>query len=167
VPYLHADPDAVAVWHEKLKDIPRPHIGLAWSSPLNQNAPARALSFDALRPLVDNFKPHLISLQLGDEAIQAAQAGIACPAIGDFADNAALIKVLDLVITLDSAPAHLAAALGTPTWILLPFHAEWRWLTARDDTPWYPSVRLFRQTRPMAWDDVVARVCEQIKTIMD
>jgi ADP-heptose:LPS heptosyltransferase len=76
----------------------------------------------------------------------------------DFEDTAALIANLDLVITVDTAVAHLAGGLGRPVWILLPYAADWRWLTGRDDSPWYPSAKLFRQRRAGDWGDVLLRV---------
>jgi ADP-heptose:LPS heptosyltransferase len=76
----------------------------------------------------------------------------------DFEDTAALIANLDLVITVDTAVAHLAGGLGRPVWILLPYAADWRWMTGRDDSPWYPSARLFRQRRAGDWGDVLDRV---------
>ena len=78
--------------------------------------------------------------------------------IKDFADTAALISNLDLVISIDTAVAHLAGAMGKPVWILLPFIADWRWLLDRDDSPWYPTARLFRQDDTRTWDSVIARV---------
>jgi ADP-heptose:LPS heptosyltransferase len=82
--------------------------------------------------------------------------------LGDFADTAALILEMDLVITIDTAVAHLAGALAVPVWIMLPFNPDWRWLIGREDTPWYPTARLFRQTRRGAWDSVVQRVAEAL-----
>lgn len=76
----------------------------------------------------------------------------------DFADTAALISALDLVIAVDTSVAHLAGALGKPTWLMLPFAPDFRWLLKREDSPWYPSLRLFRQQRPGDWDGVIARV---------
>ena len=78
--------------------------------------------------------------------------------LGDFADTAALIEALDRVISVDTSVAHLAGALGKPVWILLPFCPDWRWLTGRDDSPWYPSARLFRQGAPGDWQGVIGRV---------
>lgn len=78
--------------------------------------------------------------------------------LGDFADTAALIANLDLVITVDTSVAHLAGALGKPTWVLLPTNPDWRWLTDRPDSPWYPTMRLFRQQSPGDWETVLRRV---------
>ncbi len=77
----------------------------------------------------------------------------------DFGETAALIENLDLVVTVDTAIGHLAGAMGKPVWILIPKAADWRWLLDRDDSPWYPSVRLFRQQRPGAWDEPLGRLC--------
>jgi ADP-heptose:LPS heptosyltransferase len=81
----------------------------------------------------------------------------------DFTDTAAIISLLDLVITVDTAVAHLAGALGTPVWILLQFSADWRWLLDRHDSPWYPSARLFRQPTVGDWQSVVGRVREALR----
>jgi hypothetical protein len=82
--------------------------------------------------------------------------------LNDFADTAALVAGLDLVIGVDSATIHLAGALGKPVWTLLPFSPDWRWLLDRKDSPWYPSMRLFRQKSRGDWDDVIARVAEAL-----
>jgi ADP-heptose:LPS heptosyltransferase len=81
----------------------------------------------------------------------------------DFADTAALVEQLDLVITVDTAAAHLAGALGKPVWIMLPFAGGWRWLTDRTDSPWYPTARLFRQPKPGDWNSVITSVCEALR----
>jgi ADP-heptose:LPS heptosyltransferase len=83
--------------------------------------------------------------------------------LGDFADTAALISALDLVIAVDTSVAHLAAALGKPVWLMVPFAPDFRWLLGRDDSPWYPGMRLFRQTRPGDWDGVVARIGQALQ----
>ena len=83
----------------------------------------------------------------------------------DFADTAAVLKQLDLVVSVDTSVVHLAGALGVPAWALIPFSPDWRWLYGRHDTPWYPSVRLFRQTSPRAWPEVVAMVREALAAL--
>ena len=104
------------------------------------------------------------SLQVGEKAHDlagvAAGAGIVdlSPHLADFADTAAVIGRLDLVITVDTAVAHLAGALARPVWVLLSYAADWRWLRDRDDSPWYPTMRLFRQPRPGDWEPVIAEV---------
>ena len=86
--------------------------------------------------------------------------------MGDFHDSAAIMSNLDLVITSDSAPAHLAGALGVPVWVALPYSAEWRWLAERDDNPWYPTMRLFRQTRVNQWHDVFAHIAAELTPLI-
>ena len=106
------------------------------------------------------------SLQKGEQAGQARNPPTGLELIDwtedlhDFADTAALIANLDLVISVDTAVAHLAGAMGRPVWLLLPFIPDWRWLLDREDSPWYPTMRLFRQKAAGQWDDVIARVTE-------
>jgi ADP-heptose:LPS heptosyltransferase len=89
------------------------------------------------------------------------------PSMANFADAAALVSKLDLVIAVDTGIAHLAAALGRPVWLLLPFVPDWRWLLDRDDTPWYPTMRLFRQPARGDWEDVVARVAVELRGVVE
>ena len=108
------------------------------------------------------------SLHLGDAANDPARAGIESeladlsPLMDDFASTAALIEQLDLVITIDTAVAHLAGALGKPTWLLLSAAPDWRWMLGRDDSPWYPSMRLFRQAKLGDWSEPLARLREEL-----
>ena len=108
------------------------------------------------------------ALQLGEASQDPARAGFEnsiadlSPLMDDFASTAALIQQLDLVITIDTSVAHLAGALGKPTWLLLSAAADWRWLIGRDDSPWYPSVRLFRQTKLGDWSDPLIRLREEL-----
>src|SRR5204863_2090203 len=81
----------------------------------------------------------------------------------DFSDTAVLVELMDLVITVDTAVAHLAGAMGKPVWVLLPHNPDWRWLLDRDDSPWYPSVRLFRQSRPGDWEGVFGRLAAALR----
>ena len=83
--------------------------------------------------------------------------------VNDFADTAAVIDQLDLIITVDTALAHLAGAMGKPVWVLLPFVPDWRWMMERTDSPWYPTARLFRQTGPGEWDKVIERVAAELR----
>lgn len=105
---------------------------------------------------------HLVQTDIrdGDDAVVSAAPGVVDLRrdLGDFADTAAVIEQLDLVITVDTAVAHLAGALGRPVWILLPYGADWRWLQDRRDSPWYPTARLFRQTTMGDWAPVLAAV---------
>ncbi|HEU0118350.1 MAG TPA: tetratricopeptide repeat protein [Alphaproteobacteria bacterium] len=169
VPYLKADAARVKEWQERLKDIPHPRIGIVWSgNPRNQNNHNRSVPFTALQPLIDLAKPHLVFMQWGDE-VSAKNAGIfdAALFIKNFADSAAAMEALDLVITVCSAPAHLAGAMGKPEWIMLAYNPDWRWLIGREDSIWYPSARLFRAPQPKAWGDVVNKICSDIKKLLD
>jgi Flp pilus assembly protein TadD len=171
VPYLHAQPELVAHWRALLPQQGL-RVGLAWrGNPNFENDADRSLpSLMTLAPLVvaaDKAAAgvHFVSLQKGSGEAEALAppAGMSLLALGpqldDFADTAAVIANLDLVISIDSAVAHLAGAMGKPCWLLLPdYRCDWRWMTERDDTPWYPSMRLFRQPRGGGWASVIAEV---------
>ncbi len=88
------------------------------------------------------------------------------PDIGNFLDSAALVAALDLVIAVDSAVAHLAGALGVPVWLLLPYNTDWRWMRNRDDSPWYPGMRLFRQKSPGTWSEIVEAVTRDLSVLV-
>lgn len=171
VPYLQADEDAVAAWRERLRDGRRLHIGLAWSG-------SRTLRNDANRSIA---LARLASFTAPDRTLVALQTDIresddaSVKSLGirtfegelrDFRDTAALIGALDLVISVDTAAAHLAGALAKPAWILLPFSPDWRWLLQREESsPWYPTARLFRQPRIGDWDPVIDRVAETLRAL--
>jgi tetratricopeptide (TPR) repeat protein len=164
VPYLGADPADVARWQRRLAALGRPAVGITWAgNPTYANDRKRSISFDRLAPLFETPGVAFVSLQKG---AQAAELG-ALPAgrvqdwteeLADFADTAALISALDLTISVDTAVAHLAGALGRPIWLLNRFDTDWRWLLDRDDSPWYPTLRQFRQPKPGNWESVVAAV---------
>lgn len=137
-------------------------VGLIWAGKLTPRD--RSCPFGKILELTGNPRCAFFSLQLGDRMADLAQQG--CPALiadlapmlRDFADTAAVMNQLDLIISIDSAAAHLAGALGRPTWALLLHASDWRWLMNRSDSPWYPSMRLFRQKRSNDWDAVFAEV---------
>lgn len=171
LPYLHADPDKTARWAERLHLdalAGQRRIGLVWKgNPHFENDADRSLpSLATLAPIAHLDGIRLICLQKGSGEAEAEQspAGLSClnlgPQLGDFADTAAVISQLDLLISVDTAVAHLAGALGKPCWLLLPaYKTDWRWLTGRDDSPWYPgTLRLFRQNQPGDWGPVVREV---------
>ena len=146
------------------------HVGLVWAGkPSHRNDRNRSLTLADLAPLLEVSGAHFYSLQFGDPAENVEVLGYSAliadlrPAIKDFADSAALAGSLDLVITADTAPAHLAGALCRPVWTLLPFAPDWRWQTKRNDSPWYPTMTLFRQTAPRQWEDVVARMADALR----
>jgi tetratricopeptide (TPR) repeat protein len=163
-PYLRADPAAASVWSKKIGRKRRPWIGLAWSGrPTHVNDHNRSMSLRSLLPLLETDAT-FISLQkdirADDVAILKDQKGLIdlTDALEDFSDTAALISKLDLVISVDTSIAHLAGALAKSVWVLMPFLPDWRWQLNRDDSPWYPTARLFRQDQTRTWDAVVARV---------
>lgn len=172
IPYLLAPPQRIAFWRPRLP-VAGPKVGLVWKgNPRFENDADRSLPFlETLAPLGGVPGIHFVSLQKGAGEDEAAHPppGMRLinlgPELKDFADTAAVVSQLDLVISVDTAVAHLAGALGIPCWILLPdYQTDWRWLKDRDDSPWYPGVaRLFRQTRMGEWDEVVVRLCETLK----
>ncbi|SMC24353.1 Tfp pilus assembly protein PilF [Andreprevotia lacus DSM 23236] len=168
VPYLQAEPARVAAWATRLPAA-RLRVGLAWlGNPRFENDADRSLSaLDILAPLAAVPGIQFISLQKGRGEDVSAPIGMALQSyageLGDFADTAALIANLDLVISVDTAVGHLAGALGKPCWLMLPdYRADWRWLTGRDDTPWYPHTRLFRQPPGGGWGPVVTQLAEAL-----
>jgi tetratricopeptide (TPR) repeat protein len=163
VPYLSPPPDAVAQWRARLAG-PGLKIGIAWAgSPLHRSDAQRSIDIEKLAPLFQINGPRWYSLQVGERAGDLARllTGVVtdlAPHLTDFAETAAAIANLDLVITVDTAVAHLAGALNRPAWVMLRARPDWRWLTEREDTPWYPSLRLFRQRARGDWNEVTARV---------
>jgi tetratricopeptide (TPR) repeat protein len=162
--YLQADWARQAAWAAA-----RPaglRVGLVWAgNPAHSNDRRRSAPAAALAPLLDAAPGAFVSLQVGPAAGDAAALGLAdnAAALTDFAETAALVAGLDLVITVDTAVAHLAGALGVPTWVMLPHAPDWRWLLHRADSPWYQSMRLFRQDRPGDWDGVIAQVASALQ----
>ena len=168
IPYLKALEEGREPWRARLAKISKPRIGIVWAgNPDNRNEQQRSLAFADLAPLVQN-KAHLISLQKGAQKTGADLAGIfdAEPWLDDFAASAGLLCECDLLISADTAALHLAGALGIPAWGLIPFDPDWRWLLAREDSPWYPTLRLFRQKAPRDWASVVARVAEDVRKFL-
>ncbi len=166
VPYLRAEPQLIAAWRERLG-----HngfkIGIAWQgNPASQAELGRSCPLEALRPLASLPGVRLISLQkhhgLDQLASLAAELRIETPQLDAgadaFVDTAAVMACVDLIVTSDTSVAHLAGALGRPVWVALQHVPDWRWQLAREDCPWYPSMRLFRQTRRSDWDGVFARI---------
>lgn len=161
--YVRPSADGVKAWAERLGPKRRPRIGIVWSgSATNANEANRAIGLARLLPL-RSLDVDLIGLQREvrpeDRAILAGHPDIRHFDAG-FADTAALIGLLDLVVSVDTSLAHLAGAVGAPTFLLLSHVPDWRWLRARDDSPWYPSMRLFRQPARGDWESVVGRVLE-------
>jgi tetratricopeptide (TPR) repeat protein len=175
VPYLYADPEQTAAWRRRLSGLPGRKIGLVWagSPELGGGGPSsrvldrrRSIPPDHFAPLAAIPDLSLISLQKGEAAAQAAGTVALhdwTSELTDFADTAALVEALDLVITVDTAVAHLAGALGKPVWILSRYDQDWRWLRDRTDSPWYPTARLFQQRTPGDWAGVIRDVAEELR----
>ena len=172
IPYLLADPAKVAAW-SKLLPPSGIRVGLVWKgNPCFENDGDRSLpSLDVLAPLSSVTGVQFVSLQKGpgEEEARHPPAGLSLLVLdrelGDFADTAAVVASLDLVISVDTAVAHLAGALGKQCWVLLPdYQTDWRWFTDRTDSPWYPNcMRLFRQPHGGGWTSVITDVAESLK----
>jgi len=175
VPYLHAPapplPEKIADVLSQM-DTEEQLIGIAWAgNPDQTNDMRRSSSLSTFIPLKDVEGIKLISLQVqlreGDEKLLSKHS---IPSLGelirDFGDTAQVLSGLDLFIGVDTSVAHLSGAMGLETWILLSYAADWRWMEDRDDCPWYPTVRLFRQPRPGDWDSVLKTVGKELKKWM-
>ena len=195
VPYVFPDPSKVDYWRRRLtKDAfkvgvvwaGRPtahykgartsgleHVDLKWAgTPANKIADSRSSSLSHFSPLAQVPGIHLYGLQKGESAWQVGELSqiIKVDNLGeefrDFSDTAAVIANLDLVISVDTSVAHLAGAMGKPVWVLIPFAPDWRWMLGREDSPWYPTMRLFRQAQRGEWDEVFKRVARELYTLI-
>ena len=180
-PYLHADPAKAEIWRRRLGERRRARVGLVWSGgarPEQLELAAvnarRNIALAKLAPLaaadVDFYSlqkgpPQLELAGLVAEGWDGPQITDLTAEIADFSDTAALVANLDLVIAVDTSTAHLAGAMGKPVWMLNRYDTCWRWMLERSDSPWYPSLRLFRQTRYNDWDPVIAAVVAALKTV--
>jgi hypothetical protein len=162
--YLSSDANKVARWQARLGVKTKPRIGLAWSgSAQHANDRNRSIALaDLMQNLPDEFQYISIQKDVRELDARTLQSNSKvlnfANRIGDFGETAALCECLDLVISVDTSVAHMSAALGKRTWILLPFNPDWRWLLHRSDSPWYPPVTLYRQKRAGAWLDVLSQV---------
>ena len=172
IPYVYADPSLVEAWRQRLRGKSF-RIGLAWAG--NPNYPHelwRSIPLQQLALLTSIEGTTFYSLQLGAPARQALELGPRVRIVDlqaeqkDFADTAAIVANLDLVISIDTAVAHLAGAMGKPVWILLNNSPDWRWMLEREDSPWYPTARLFRQSMFGNWQDVVAQVERELRELV-
>jgi tetratricopeptide (TPR) repeat protein len=170
IPYLEAPNERLAKWRGRLSPKRGLRAAFAWAgSATHKRDHARSIPLAKLQTLFkNNDEIEWLSVQRdlrdGDAEILKAHAHVQQlgSALNDFGDTAAVLSLADLVITVDTAVAHLAGALGRPVWVLLPFSPDFRWLLNREDSPWYPSARLFRQHSMGDWDSVIARVQESI-----
>ena len=166
VPYLHAEAGKAARWEARLAaDGIALKVGLVWATEARSRiALQKSLSLDMLEPLAAIPGVIFYSLQKGPASAEVVRApnGLRLVDVAgeleDFSDTAALISRLDLVVTIDTAVAHLAGAMGKPVWTLTHWPPDWRWLLGHDDSPWYPTMRLFRRARTDTWGDIILRV---------
>jgi tetratricopeptide (TPR) repeat protein len=163
-PYLRVDEDKRASWGERLGARSKPRVGIAWSgSKAHRRDHFRSMTLSQIEPLLDlDLDWHCLQKEVNEheraKLNQSRRVALHGEALHDFSDTAALIETMDLVISIDSSPVHLAGALQKPVWVLLPYVPDFRWLLHRSDSPWYPSATLFRQSQPGIWDDVIAEV---------
>jgi Flp pilus assembly protein TadD len=173
VPYLNAAPALVRSWVDRLGSTP-PRIGLVWAGAPAQtwDQPRSLRRLSLLAPLAKVEEAAFFSLQVGPAAAQVNELAAELPLVdlspylSDYAETAAAIAGLDLVISSDTSVVHLAGALGKPVWILLACVADWIWLLDREDSPWYPTARLFRQPAPGAWPAVIDRVADELRRVV-
>jgi len=169
IPYLRPDPLRVARWRDRLGPHGALRVGLVWAgNPRFPGDVERSPKLAGLRGLLDVPGCRFYGLQMGPGRADLADAVLPDsftdlgPEIADFADTAAIMANLDIVVSSCTGPAHLAGALGVPLWLALPFSPDWRWLTGRDDSPWYPTARLFRQPAPGDWSSVAGRMAAEL-----
>jgi hypothetical protein len=168
VPYLRVPASRVGRMKHHLGAQSGPRIGLVWSGSV-QSQPRSAMSAATLDPLLrwPNVEFHCLQKEiLAEDRAWLDKTGLVITheaELRDFGDTAALIDSMSLVISIDTAVAHLAGALAKPVWIMLPFNPDWRWLLGRDDSPWYPTARLFRQSTPGDWASVVRSVAGSLR----
>jgi Flp pilus assembly protein TadD len=167
IPYLSPAPELRNVWSERLapwRQTGKKLVGIVWAGrPTHPNDGRRSLPLDALVPLASVEGMQLVSLQkpvLPRDAERFSALGLHdwSAELTDFSQTLAMLVELDLIITIDSAVAHLAGASGRPVWVMMPTPADWRWMHGRNDSPWYPSMRLFRQDRPGNWSKVLGDI---------
>ena len=181
VPYLAADLKKIARWAERLSEYEgKIKIGLVWAGNSRKHDPTsnaidrrRSMALQQFAPLGGIANIQFFSLQKGEPATQALHPPNGMRLIDwtselhDFEDTAALITNLDLVISVDTSVVHLAGALAKPVWVLSRFDGCWRWLNGREDSPWYPTARLFHQKAPGAWSEVIERVAAELVKLSD
>jgi len=176
VPYLRGDPQKIVGWNQLLGEKKTLRVGLAWAGDPRPSQPmaaamdkVRSMHFDRLLPLLDVAGVSFFSLQIGEAARlqmnQHPKVTDYTPQLCNFQDTANLIEALDLVITVDTSIVHLAGALAKPVWLMDRFGHCYRWFAKREDSPWYPTLRIFRQEAPGDWDGVVARIRRELESL--
>jgi tetratricopeptide (TPR) repeat protein len=172
-PYLSVEEAYLEKWKKRLRVAEGPRVGLVWAgNPLHAGDGKRSITLDTLAPLARVDGVEFFSLQFGPRACQASAPppGLRLHDLSgetaDFRDAAAALANLDLLISVDTAMVHLAGALARTAWLLLAYVPDWRWMLVRDDTPWYPAMRLFRQEQPGDWAPVIARVAKRLQHVV-
>ena len=170
IPYLSADHAHLQKWSARIKKLPHPRIALAWAgNPAHDNDRNRSIALSALAPLLA-MPASFISIQRDVRSADAAQLAATAQLthlggeLADLNDTAGVLAMCDLLITVDTAPAHLAGAMGRPVWVLVPFAPDWRWMLDGEITPWYPSARVFRQSALADWNAVIARAAAALQS---
>jgi tetratricopeptide (TPR) repeat protein len=174
IPYLTPEPSDINKWQARLGSEPRLKVGIVWAGGKKTMADAvRSLTLTHFLPLAKVSDVCFVSLQKGEGASASRSTDGELPMLdwtselGDFADTAALIETLDLVISVDTSVAHLAGALGKPVWLLNRFGSEWRWLLDRRDSPWYPSVTIYRQQDRDEWSVLLQEIAQDLRLWVD
>ncbi|MGE5366831.1 MAG: tetratricopeptide repeat protein [Betaproteobacteria bacterium] len=169
IPYLSADDGHLSQWSARIEELPHPRIALAWAgNPAHDNDRNRSIALSTLAPLLA-MPASFISIQRDVRSSDAAQLGATTQLthlggeLADFNNTAAVLSRCDLLITADTAPAHLAGAMGRPVWVLVPFAPDWRWMLDGETTPWYPTARVFRQSALADWNAVIARAASALQ----
>jgi len=173
VPYLRAPADARKRWAPRVAPLPGLKVGLVWAgNPEHVNDMRRSHSLATLAPVLDVPGISFVSLQVGPRAAdlktrehRGRKVLDLTDKLTDFAESAALVSGLDLIITVDTSVCHLAGALGKPVWVLLPWVTDWRWMLGREDNPWYPTMRLYRQKRDEAWPPIIAGIARDLAAV--
>jgi tetratricopeptide (TPR) repeat protein len=173
VPYLRPPADALKRWAPKLSALPGLKVGLVWAgNPEHVNDMRRSQPLGALAPVLDVSGVSFVSLQVGPRAAdlrtrehKGRKIVDVSDKLTDFAESAAVVAMLDLVITVDTSVCHLAGGLGKPVWVLLPWVTDWRWLRDREDNPWYPTMRLYRQRGGEDWAPIIARIANDLRAV--
>jgi hypothetical protein len=165
VPYLSVPAEVAAVWAGRISAGRAVRVGIVWAG-----TTVGAIDLQLLQPLWEVAGISWFSLQVGGRcgdlsSPHGATITDLSPWLADFADTAAAVSQLDLVITVDTSVAHLAGALGRPTWLMLPYSPDWRWLLGREDSPWYPTARLFRQKTAGDWASVAHEVAAALSKL--
>lgn len=170
-PYLRAAPDKRRAWRERLREAGGPRLGLVWAgNATHGNDHHRSIALQALLPaLRAGWAVFSLQKELrpGDQELLSRCEHVVHLGhdLQDFSDTAAVLEHMDLVVCVDTSVAHLGGALGVRTWVLLPYSPDWRWLLNRSDSPWYPSMRLYRQTAPQSWDGVLRQLSDDLSAL--